>query len=69
MKKDGFMYSGYCTAFYAPELAAVVVYDEIGEKELRTHSTQYAEDCAWSTLRYKLIDIDQFTAAMRVLYP
>ena len=36
---------------------------------LRTHSTQYAEDCAWAALRYKLIDIDQFTAAMRVLYP
>lgn len=36
MKKDGFMYSGYCTAFYAPELAAVMVYDEIGEKELQT---------------------------------
>lgn len=39
-------------------------------RELRkTHSTQYAEDCAWAALRYKLIDIDQFTAAMRVLYP
>lgn len=36
---------------------------------LRTHSLQYAEDCAWSALRYKLIDIDQFTAAMRILYP
>ena len=25
---------------------------------LRPHSLQYAEDCAWSALRYKLIDID-----------
>ena len=36
---------------------------------LRTHSLEYAEDCAWSALRNKLIDIDQFTAAMRILYP
>ena len=36
---------------------------------LRTHSLQDAEDCAWSALRYKLIDIDQFSAAMRILYP
>lgn len=36
---------------------------------LRDHSLQYAEDCAWAALQYKLIDIDQFTAAMRVLYP
>lgn len=35
----------------------------------RDHSTQYAEDCAWAALRYKLIDIDQFTSALRILYP
>lgn len=31
-----FEYTDYCTAFYAPELAAVVVYDEIQEKEIQT---------------------------------
>ena len=35
----------------------------------RDHSTQYAEDCALAALRYKLIDIDQFTSALRILYP
>ena len=36
---------------------------------LRTHSAQYAEDCARSALRCKLIDIDQFAAVLRILYP
>lgn len=31
-----FLYTDYCTAFYAPELAAVVVYDEIQDQELQT---------------------------------
>lgn len=31
-----FEYTDYCTSFYAPELAAVVVYDEIQDQELQT---------------------------------
>lgn len=31
-----FLYTDYCTAFYSPELAAVVVYDEIQDQELQT---------------------------------
>lgn len=36
---------------------------------MRSHSLQYVEDCCWAALRCKLIDIDQFTAALRILYP
>lgn len=36
---------------------------------LRSHPTQYVEDCVWAALRNKLIDIDQFTDALRILYP
>ena len=35
----------------------------------RDHGQQYAEDCIWAALRYKLINIDQFTAAMKIIYP
>lgn len=36
---------------------------------LRSHPLWYVEDCVWASLRNQLIDIDQFTAAMRILYP
>ena len=36
---------------------------------IQDQSTQYAEDCARAALRCKLVDIDQFTAAMRILHP
>lgn len=36
---------------------------------LRSHPIDYVEDCVWAALRHKLIDIDQFSAAMRILYP
>lgn len=35
----------------------------------RTHGTDYTYDCCVAALRYRLIDTDQFTSAMRVLYP
>jgi hypothetical protein len=31
-----FLYTDYCTTFYAPELASVVVYDEIQDQVLQT---------------------------------
>lgn len=31
-----FPYSDYCTAFYVPEMSAVMIYDEIQEDALQT---------------------------------
>ena len=36
MNQDRFAYTDYCTAFYVPEISAVMVYDEIQEKEIQT---------------------------------
>lgn len=36
MNHETFAYSEYCTAFFVPELAAVMVYDEIREAEIQT---------------------------------
>lgn len=36
MNQETFVYSYFCTAFYVPEMAAVMVYDEIEEKEIQT---------------------------------
>lgn len=36
MKLDYFTYTDYCTAFYVPEISAVMIYNEIQEKEIQT---------------------------------
>ena len=41
---------------------------EAARELARDHSIQYAEDCVKAALKYKLIDIDQFTAVLRILY-
>ena len=36
MKLNYFAYTEYCTAFYVPEMSAVMVYDEIKDREIQT---------------------------------
>ena len=36
MKLDYFTYSDYCTAFYVPEMSAVMVYDEMQDRKIQT---------------------------------